>query len=176
MPGKGTGKKALIEFKDADEAQWLVENLNGNIPEGLTTPVVVQMSGSKGAKGAGKDTGKAGKLGGKDAGKGCWGKADGGKGKSDFGPYGKGKNGKDFGGKNGKDGGKGTSMKGLLKGAVKGGLTPYGERPLENQLYFRGLPTDCTDRDLYELCAPFGAIPPKGVLAQQRDGECIGSG
>merc|ERR1711971_18210 len=96
---------------------------------------------------------------------GSWGKADSGKNGKDKGPYGKGKDG----------GGKG-SMKGLLKGAIKQGLTPWGDRPLENQLYFRNLPSDCTDKDLYDLCAPFGAIPPKGVLAQQRNGECIGSG
>merc|ERR1712072_167903 len=67
-------------------------------------------------------------------------------------------------------------MKGLLKGAIKGGITPWGERPNENCLYIKFLPSDCTDKDLYDLCAPFGAIPPQGVLAQQRDGVCTGIG
>merc|ERR1712183_571975 len=72
-------------------------------------------------------------------------------------------------------GGKGK-MKALLKGAVKGGLVTWGDRPDENCAYLTGLPTDCTDRDLYELCAPFGAIQPKGVYAQQKDGTCSGIG
>merc|ERR1712187_396381 len=79
-------------------------------------------------------------------------------------------------GKSGKDGkGKGK-MKALLKGAVKGGLVTWGDRPDENCAYFTGLPKDCTDRDLYELCAPFGAIAPQGVKAMTFNGECNGSG
>lgn len=200
IPAKMPGKKnaALIEFSTIEEATWFCENLNGNIPEGLTSPIQVHYSVSKekSEKGkGGKD--KSGKVG-KDAGKG-WGKSkawDGGKngkggyGKADVGkaggyqmaspyvapaaPYGApaGKSGK--GGKDAK-GGKG-GMKGLLKGAIKSGITPWGERPTENQMYVKGLPDDCTDRDLYDLCAPFGAIPPKGVKASQRDGVCTGVG
>merc|ERR1711988_893483 len=58
----------------------------------------------------------------------------------------------------------------------KGGIIPWGSRPDENCVYFKGLPVDCTDLDLYELCAPFGAIPPGGVSAMMKDGMCNGIG
>merc|ERR1712039_276747 len=42
-------------------------------------------------------------------------------------------------------------------------------------LWIAGLPTDCTDFDLYEVFAPFGAIPPQGVKAM-KDADGIGTG
>jgi RNA recognition motif-containing protein len=163
-------KTALIEFAALDEAEWLVENLNGNIPEGLTTPVEVAFSSGKG-KGGGKD----GKSGGKAASKGSYGKADNGKSAKSKGPYEKPKDADK--GEEDKSGGKRSGMKKLLVNAVTSGLIPQNETPVESQLYFRGLPEDCTDRDLYDLCAPFGAIPPKGVLAQKNwSGVCSGKG
>lgn len=63
---------ALVRFNDVAQATWLVDNLNGNIPKGLSGPVIVRYANPSGK--------------GKDAGKG-----DGGFGKDDrFTPYGKG--------------------------------------------------------------------------------------
>merc|ERR1712203_1008949 len=77
--------------------------------------------------------------------------------------------GKDSKGKDGKDKGVGKgSMKGILKGAIKTGITPWGERPDENCLYIKGLPDDCTDRDLYELCAPSAPSSRRGYTPSTR--------
>mmetsp|Transcript_46152 Transcript_46152/g.133753 ORF Transcript_46152/g.133753 Transcript_46152/m.133753 type:complete len:361 (-) Transcript_46152:28-1110(-) len=46
---------ALVQMISVDEASWLVENLNGNIPQGLTEPVSVTFS-----QGPKKSRGKAG--------------------------------------------------------------------------------------------------------------------
>merc|ERR1711879_314658 len=63
MPSKGGGKgdAALIQCADASEAQWVVENLSGNIPEGLTEPITVTYKKDKPkGKGKGKSKGFAG--------------------------------------------------------------------------------------------------------------------
>merc|ERR1712129_20953 len=181
------------------DSQWFVENLNGNIPEGLDTVVRVEFSkcsdkskandGSKLApepkwgKSHSKDDGKSY---GKDTGKGGYGKDSGKGGSNDpFSGYEKADSGKDAWdnqwtpyGQNGKDSSKGgeKGMKGLLKGAIESGITPWGERLQENCLHVSGLPGDCTDRDLYDLFAPFGAIAPKGVSVMMKGTECSGVG
>jgi len=43
---------AMVQMSDAAAAEWLVENLNGNIPSGMTTPVRVNFA-SKGGHGKG---------------------------------------------------------------------------------------------------------------------------
>lgn len=164
---KGGAPAALVQFASTVDAQWFVDNLNGNIPEGLAEPIEVKFSlppGTiKGKKGDGKGKGDFGKanggFGGKDAGKG-----------NGFSPYDDGK-----GGKDGKGQGK-SGMKQAIKGAIKGGIIPWGERSEEQTLFIRNLPADCTDRDLYELCSPFGAIPPGGVKTMMKDGVCGGTG
>merc|ERR1712060_952215 len=88
--GKGKPTKAaIVEFGDIEEAKWVVENLNGNIPQGLSTPVQVAFKAAKKGKGfgKGKDFGKGkgfspyeggkslgGKWGGKGFGDGGYGK------------------------------------------------------------------------------------------------------
>jgi len=69
LPGQGKNA-ALIRFMTLDEAKWIVENLNGNIPQGLTTPVNVKFANPPGSKG-----GEKGKWGGGWGGdsKGSWG-------------------------------------------------------------------------------------------------------
>merc|ERR1719160_2104112 len=68
MPGKKSA--ALVQFDNPLDAQWFCENLNGNIPEGLSEPVQVKFSAPPGSgKGKGKDKGKD---------KGGFGKANGG--------------------------------------------------------------------------------------------------
>mmetsp|Transcript_159022 Transcript_159022/g.292959 ORF Transcript_159022/g.292959 Transcript_159022/m.292959 type:complete len:380 (+) Transcript_159022:46-1185(+) len=56
----GLKPHALIRYGSADEAAWIVQNLNGNIPQGLTEPIQVRYAqqGGKGGKdgwGAGMD-------------------------------------------------------------------------------------------------------------------------
>lgn len=47
----GTGQSvAIIRFGSLTEAQWLVDNLNGNIPQGLVRPVEVSFAGQKPAQ------------------------------------------------------------------------------------------------------------------------------
>merc|ERR1712032_880759 len=97
--GEGKGAAALVQCADASEAQWVVESLDGNIPEGLTEPVAVAY---KRDKGKGKSKGFQGKgfKGTKSGDEGGYGKASagwakGGGGKSE--PYGgKGSEGQTF--------------------------------------------------------------------------------
>merc|ERR1719277_2562163 len=44
----------MIRFSSVDEAKWLVDNLNGNIPEGLTEAVQVRFANAPGAGKGGK--------------------------------------------------------------------------------------------------------------------------
>jgi len=161
------GIACMVRFASVDEAKWIVENLNGNIPQGLTDPVEVKFAVSR-------DQMK-GKDGGKGFGWGPYGKGDGfGKGEMGFG---KGK-GKDDMGK-GKGKGK-CSVRTLLEGLCSAGALPGGAKYEndENTLFVGGLPYDTTDCDLYKMFSPFGGIAPKGVRAMlDRDtGLCKGIG
>ena len=40
LPGK-TAAAAVVEMNTADDAKWIVEHVNGNVPQSLTTPVTV---------------------------------------------------------------------------------------------------------------------------------------
>mmetsp|Transcript_36049 Transcript_36049/g.54349 ORF Transcript_36049/g.54349 Transcript_36049/m.54349 type:complete len:409 (+) Transcript_36049:104-1330(+) len=52
-PGK-PDTAALVRMSTLDEAKWLVENLNGNIPQGLAEPINVRYAEGRRAKGAEK--------------------------------------------------------------------------------------------------------------------------
>merc|ERR1711972_1080239 len=69
--GKPTNA-AIVEFASIDEATWVVENLNGNLAQGIDTPVNVTFKRER-SKGKGDGKGK-GKDGGKDGGYGGYGK------------------------------------------------------------------------------------------------------
>jgi len=102
MSSKGKPSQAgIVEFATIDEAKWVVENLNGNVAQGMSTPIQVNFKREK-SKGFGKGDFGKGKSGG-------WGK-DGGFGKGGYGKAG----GKGFSGGWGKDSGKGK------------GYSPYG--------------------------------------------------
>jgi len=155
QPGRKAA--AMVRFATVDEAKWIVENLNGNIPQGLTDAVEVKFA-------MGKDQQKGGDKGGGKGGP-YWGD-----------PWGKG-GGKDDG--KGKGGGKGKcSIRTLVKGLADAGALPGGPQCQndENTLFVAGLPFDSTDCDLYKIFAPFG--PVKGVKAMlDRDsGICSGTG
>lgn len=146
---------AMVRFSSVEEGTWIVENLNGNLAQGLNDPVVCRFANPGGAKGGGK--GKGGFPGAQGG--------FGGKG----GPY------------DGKGGGKGKNKGGFygLYGAVKqAGILGGGTVPEECQLYISNLPQDTTDTDLYKLFAPFGAIAPTGVKAMPNSDKtgCVGIG
>mmetsp|Transcript_66573 Transcript_66573/g.192226 ORF Transcript_66573/g.192226 Transcript_66573/m.192226 type:complete len:418 (-) Transcript_66573:102-1355(-) len=187
IPAKVPGTKAcgLVRYQSVEEAQWVVDNLNMNIAEGLEEPIVVRFANGPGGEKGGSDGGgkgygksggktggyrsepyssaKGGKMAlssGKSAGKGgSWGgygkSADGGKGKS----------------------GAAGSMWDVIGTMKKSGLLGPPTVPDEHQVYVRNLPADCTDLDLYRIFAPFGAIAPSGVKAMlHEDGTCKGFG
>lgn len=207
LPSKISGGKcaALVQFGSLDEAQWIVENLHGNIPQGLSEPIKVRYADGPEQK-AQRQMGqmgppeKAGWKGGK--GGDGFGKSESfGKGWERSSPYppaawdmmamkaGPMKGAKDWGGKDwGGLGGK-TAAKGKSKGkdcgiqAVVSGLLSQGALPGgkwendERTLYVAGLPWDTSDLDLYRIFAPFGAIASKGVRAMcNEDGSCKGIG
>eukprot|EP00930_Biecheleria_cincta_P033469 TRINITY_DN23199_c0_g1_i1.p1 TRINITY_DN23199_c0_g1~~TRINITY_DN23199_c0_g1_i1.p1 ORF type:complete len:422 (+),score=84.24 TRINITY_DN23199_c0_g1_i1:55-1266(+) len=184
FPADGGGKaKALIQFADHTDAEFCANNLNGNIPEGLTQSIKCRLAPRNGGSGGGGGGGGGGGKGpgalpqallqtlvqglGKAGGKGG--------GKNNSGPYpmqavlalaaGKG-----FGGQRG--------AAGMVKGAIKGGVIKpmkWGSKP-ECSVFIRNLPSDTTNEHLYELFSYFGAIPPGGVLAQKKDDNCSGVG
>lgn len=146
-------RAAIVEFASVEEAKWIQENLNGNLPEGLTGTDSIMVKFKQG-------------------------KADGGKGKdAGFGPYGGGKEGGK--GKGGKGGKGGCDVKTLVDGLMQSGAMPGGVKYSndENTLFVGGLPSDTTDLDLFWIFSPFGPIAPKGVKAMMSpDGSCKGFG
>eukprot|EP00448_Togula_jolla_P008041 CAMPEP_0170597044 /NCGR_PEP_ID=MMETSP0224-20130122/15485_1 /TAXON_ID=285029 /ORGANISM="Togula jolla, Strain CCCM 725" /LENGTH=284 /DNA_ID=CAMNT_0010921465 /DNA_START=54 /DNA_END=908 /DNA_ORIENTATION=+ len=156
---------ALVRFATQDEATWVRDNLDGNIPQGLTSPVSVKYANS-GAKGTwGKSDGQWGK--GDGQAKGAWSSPYDGKGAA----KGKGKG----------KGGKGVttcSMAVLKDGLVKAEALPGGRWSHDGHaLFVGGLPRDTTDIDLYQIFSCFGAIPAMGVRAMVgQDGVGTGIG
>lgn len=180
-PGQGKCA-ALVRFTSEDEATWVVENLDGNIPQGLTEPIGCRYADTPEMKaqrqrgygkyaGAGRDEGRITPYGG---GKGAL-----------AGGYGKGgkDKGSDKGG--GRGGGKGVGKTGVCNirvlhdGLLQAKALPGGPGWVndENALYIANLPVDTQDVDLYRIFAPFGAIAPKGARAMLNpDGSCKGFG
>mmetsp|Transcript_33958 Transcript_33958/g.54064 ORF Transcript_33958/g.54064 Transcript_33958/m.54064 type:complete len:476 (-) Transcript_33958:71-1498(-) len=158
LPGKDPEafSCAMVRFASAEMAKWVVDNLNGNIPEGLETPVVCRFANASG----GKDQSKGA----------CKGSA----------PYPGGAVAPAMNGKGPKGGkcGKGNTFRGLMDGVKGAGIIVSGIIPEENQVYIRGLPSDTTDVDLYRLFSSFGAIAPTGVKAMLTDDRtaCKGIG
>merc|ERR1719253_302296 len=66
----------MIRFASQDMATWVVENLNGNIPEGLEEPIICRYANASNPKGAGKGDARSEPYGG---GGGAWSKGGGGK-------------------------------------------------------------------------------------------------
>ncbi|CAE8608957.1 unnamed protein product, partial [Polarella glacialis] len=98
----------MMRMGELVQARWLVDNLHGNIPQGLTKPIMVKYAQERSFKGKGFDGGKGSGSwgGGSDAGfGGGWGGGKAGGGWGDrYEPYGGGKGGK---GKGKEGGGKG---------------------------------------------------------------------
>lgn len=175
LPPRQGKASALVRFQSAEEAKWFVDTLNGNIPEGLETPIVCRYANAPGgAGGGGGGFGAMHALGGKGMGKG---KAQ-----------------QSYGGQFGNDpysmiyqmqlmnsGGKGKGTPGSFRelfGAAKAAGIIHGDWiPPECQLYIGNLPADTTDKGLYQLFSQFGAIAPSGCTCMKNDdGSCKGYG
>jgi len=75
LPPKGQNGKAsaLVRFSSVDEATWVIENLNGNIAEGLEAPIVCKFANAPGQSGAQAWGDKGGAQGAANGtGKGTW--------------------------------------------------------------------------------------------------------
>mmetsp|Transcript_81448 Transcript_81448/g.242747 ORF Transcript_81448/g.242747 Transcript_81448/m.242747 type:complete len:277 (-) Transcript_81448:41-871(-) len=165
LPGQGK-HAALVRFQTAEEAKWIVENLNGNIPQGLSTPISVKYANS-GGKSGGWNSGKGG--------------AD-----TRYSPYGKGGTSGPPPPQAGKGQAKGEVVKGgpdssikiLKKGLQIANALPGGKWSNDaGALWIGGLPNDTTDLDMYHIFAAFGSIPSNGVRAMlNQDGTCKGYG
>jgi len=170
LAGSVGSKSYILVFASVDEAKWVVENLDGNMPEGITEPIGVKYAPKPGGAAKGGDSWKGGgwkggdnrstPYGGKGGGGWCTG---GGPGEWGAGP----------------PGGKGGSIQGLKRAmqySLPGG-GGKGHAAEECQVYIKGLPADTTNADLYDIFSPFGAIPPRGVKAMMtEDGNCRGVG
>merc|ERR1719191_925153 len=64
-PQKGDAA-AMVRMGDNDQAKWLIDNVNGNIPQGLSNVVAVKPANPVGqggwSKGEGKGKGKGGPM------------------------------------------------------------------------------------------------------------------
>jgi RNA recognition motif-containing protein len=47
LPAGGDKTSALVRFNSVEQAAWMVENVNGNVPAGLVDPVVVKFAEQK---------------------------------------------------------------------------------------------------------------------------------
>lgn len=180
--GKGGSglKSAMIEFSSVEEATWLVENLDGNVPLGLETEVTVKFKPPKGAGGGGGAW--AGGKGG--AGGGCnraspYGVIPGGK-VAAMAAAGKG-GGMMMGGKMGMmmaGTGEPATIADVWKGLIRHKVLPGGSWANdERTVCVNGLPADTTEHDLLKIFSPFGAILPGGVRVKLNDdGTAKGSG
>jgi len=144
---------ALLNFATQEESTWVRENLDGNIPQGLTAPIAVKY--------ANNSTGGA---------KGTWGKAAAGQAQGAVAassPYnGKGAVAADKGAGKGKGKVTSCSIEVLKDGLIKAGAMPGHKWSTDGHaLFLGGLPRDTTDIDLYHIFSAFGAIPAKGVRA-----------
>jgi len=169
MPSKGKPTSvAIVEFSTPDEAQWFVENLNGNIPEGLTTPINAALKKSKKGKDKGKGYGKSADDGGKWGGKASEGK----------GPYGGGKatKGKEapawqptWAGKGGADSGKQAAAwkpTWAGKGGEEQAAAPQTQKE-SNNVYITDLPSEVDDNMVKEIFGQYGTVTWAKVMASK---------
>lgn len=203
LPPKGgqTKASALVRFGSVEEATWIIDNLNGNLAEGLEEPIICRYANNNGG-GSGGGGRIPPVLSSGAAGKGAWNKRS-----EQYEPYNNGSswsttwhdnnNSKGYG-KNAilssetwslpqpplptKGSGKGKacvadSFSSLFLAAKKANLLGPNRVPEECQVYVNNLPPDTTDLSLYKMFSPFGAIAAGGVKAMlNNDGTCKGFG
>lgn len=152
---------ALVRYASEEEAGYVQSALDGNIPQGLETPITVRYAqqGNNGKPAATAPdtttTASYGKMGGGGGGK--WG---GEKQQSSI-PYPM-KPGWSRAGKGGSVGMDDIVAALEATGQLPGGATFVND---EGCLFIAGLPKDCNDLHLYRIFAPFGPIYPQGVRA-----------
>mmetsp|Transcript_50255 Transcript_50255/g.101070 ORF Transcript_50255/g.101070 Transcript_50255/m.101070 type:complete len:240 (-) Transcript_50255:123-842(-) len=162
----GMGKKAaLLQFASPEEASFLVENMNGAVlHDDMPNPVTLQYSEGGGkkkfpGKGQGKSQSQAlvpvrsAPYGNPVAATVGFEQPDKGKGKGGTG-----------------------SIVDLKKELQADNVLPGGQWSNDaGALHIGGLPADTTDKDVYEIFAPFGAIASRGLKAMTNpDGSCTG--
>lgn len=182
LPARALGEKgsALLRFSTVDEAQWVVENINGNIPEGMTEALYICFARNSGRGGgssasnaavsalnlgpfaAALQTAARGLAAGKGASKGVAAatvKGGGGSKGRSWGPS-------------------GNDITEVVRGILRSGSLPgSGKKPDSNTVQVTNLPSNTVDLDLYKLFAPFGAVAVNGVKAMlNEDGSCRGIG
>jgi len=177
MNGRGA---AIIQLTDVAEATWIVQNLNGNIAQGLIEPIVVKFaktpSGPRLPGGHSAAAAPATPATPATAARvSTYSYKGGGFGKKGYGE----KSGGGYGGRTGGGiGPGGGTIDDLIVSMLKNGSFPQMERSMCMQLYISNLPPDTTDLDLYKMFSPFACpIRPNGVKAMLReDGSCTGVG
>jgi len=157
------GTAALVRFATEAEAAFIVEGMNGNIPQGLSTPVQTRFAGTPGGgKGGGAPAGGAGFPGGVERAS----------------PYPQTQLPQSAGKGLGKPGD--IPMEQIVKGLEESGGLPGGDGRDKSQMievFVLGLPADTTDLHMYRMFAPFGQIAPKGAnVMTDMSGACKGFG
>lgn len=166
MPPKGAGGKssALVRFASHEEAKWVVDNLNGNLAEGLQEPVVVRFAAGGGNQENNNNW------------NGNYGAQTFGQGKGAFRqqPYNQANPAAmKFGGH--KRPGIPDSFNAFFTAIRKAGVLGEARVAEDSQVYINQLPADTTDKDLYRLFAPFGPVSNVKAMLNP-DGSCKGFG
>mmetsp|Transcript_88506 Transcript_88506/g.250810 ORF Transcript_88506/g.250810 Transcript_88506/m.250810 type:complete len:391 (+) Transcript_88506:60-1232(+) len=156
---------ALVRWSSAQEAAWVKDSMNGQVPPGLQSPVEVRFADNPQGRPRQQAAGQPQF--------GQWARGPEGPAQA---PWGAGK-----GGRGGKGGPQDPmDMDFILQQFEASGALP-GSPGFDNTekiaLYVSGVPHSCRDIHLYRLFAPFGPIAPKGVRAMLNpEGRCKGFG
>lgn len=141
---------AIVKFGRLEQCAWLVQNVNGNIPQGLVKPVVIRYAdppGTRRSKGAGQE--------------------------QRYSPYGSGKGG-------GYDAASlEPAALQALADAINGGASAppaLGGVHDPSSLYVKDLPLHVDDLWLYKVFAPHGAIEKVRAMPRDDGGGCKGIG
>eukprot|EP00930_Biecheleria_cincta_P097817 TRINITY_DN8950_c0_g1_i1.p1 TRINITY_DN8950_c0_g1~~TRINITY_DN8950_c0_g1_i1.p1 ORF type:complete len:325 (-),score=54.39 TRINITY_DN8950_c0_g1_i1:56-1030(-) len=180
-PKQGKKASGMIRFERQEEATFVVDTLHGNIPMGLTDPIVCNYANDrKKGKGDAKGTG------GMPMGQAAWdyiagivesmGGAPQMANAQRSHPYSSGGAGNKSVFSAGIGGGKGRAQD-IYMGIKNLGILGAGKPPPECEVYVGNIPADATNLFLYQLMSPFGAIAHTGVRVMTHpDGSCKGFG
>jgi len=148
MPPKAPFGKAsaLARFASVEEAQWVVESLNGNLAQGIDTPISIAFKREK-AKGKGDGKGKNGFGKGKDS-------------------YGNGKNGYGKAATPAWSPAWSSSPYGNGKAGGKGGDSGAPAKPNTN-VFISDLPAEVDDAKLAEVFGQYGTVTWSKVMASK---------
>lgn len=162
----GTGHSAMVKLSAVEDAQWVVENVSGNIPQGLDVPLIIRFANAPGEKG------KGGKGGG-----GAWG-AGGAAWGGDGGEAGNGAANGGWGATNAQKAQAWTQKaQGMVKeegagnryapyGAAGGAAAGGGAEVPSNNLYVKDLPEGTDEATVREIFEQYGTVVQCKVLGQ----------